>query len=73
MTPKEAIEAARQMLPIEYEGAVYTRITEIGICYNDKSEGQHFVKLLDKNGNSVVYASPQKCNVKGAKNEHTTV
>ena len=64
MTPKEANEAARQLLPVIFDGMEFARITQVGVSYNDKGEGHYFVQLLGKNGNSVVNVQPSRCEIK---------
>lgn len=63
MTIKEANEAARQLLPVIFNGMVFERITQVGISYNDKGEPRYFLQILEKNHSSVVYAEPRSCEV----------
>lgn len=64
MTPTEANEAARQLLPVIFDGMEFERITQVGIGYNDKGEPHYFLQILGKNHGSVVYVEPSRCIVK---------
>lgn len=64
MTLKEATEAARQLLPIIYNGIEYKRINEVGVHYNNKGEPDQFIQLVGTN--CVVVVEPAKCSVKTA-------
>ena len=61
MTLKEADEAAQKRLPVIHEGIEYTRITQTGYHYNKNGKRSGFVQLLDKNGRSLTYARPSRC------------
>lgn len=69
MTLKEADEAAQKCLPIIHKwpsqpDIEYRRIAEVGYSYDENGKRSDFVKLLDKNTNSVTYADPKHCTVK---------
>lgn len=63
MTLKEADEAARMFLPVDYNGITYRRITQIGYKYDSRYGRREYIQLLDRNENSVTDADPELCTV----------
>lgn len=61
MTPKEADEAARKQLPITFQNVRYLRISAAGYNYDEYGRRVPFVTLLDRNRNSTITVSPEKC------------
>lgn len=60
MNSKDIIEAAEQRKPVIYDGAVYPRILEYILWFDDAGERNYSVTLLDKNGATRVRASANK-------------
>lgn len=50
MNSKDIIEAAEQKKPVIYECAVYPRILEYILWFDDAGARNYSVTLLDKNG-----------------------
>lgn len=61
MTIKEANEAARQRLPVIFDGMEFERIIQVGIRYNENGKGRYFLQILDRTGNSTAYVEPSRC------------
>lgn len=64
MTSQEAMDAAKNMRQIHYDGMVFRRIVQFGLEFNENGEARYFVQLLGQNGNSVVLAPLHLCEVK---------
>lgn len=60
MNSKDIIEAAEQKKPVIYEGAVYPRILEYILWFDDAGVRNYSVTLLDKNGGTKVRAPANK-------------
>ncbi len=60
MDSKEIIEAAKQQLPVVYDGAVYKEILEYVLWFDRHRNKQRAVVLLDKNGNSTIRVPADK-------------
>ena len=71
MTLKEADEAAWKFLPVIHDGIEYKRITQTGYRYDERRGRIPFVQLQSKYGNSVTYADPALCKVKGFTEKQT--
>lgn len=54
MESQEIIEAAKQRLPVVYNGIVYKEILEYVLWFDSKRNKQRSVVLLDQNGHSTV-------------------
>ena len=67
MTLKEATEAAERCAPVTHNGIEYDRITEAGYHYDANRKRLPFVQLLDRCGQSVIYAHPSLCELKEEK------
>lgn len=59
MTLKEAINAARECVPIVHDGIRYVCISSVGWHFFSGKPSQ-FVELRDKNGRGVVIADPSR-------------
>lgn len=53
MSSKEIIDAAEQRKPVMYEGALYPRILEYILWFDNVGERKYSVTLLDKSGSRV--------------------
>lgn len=71
MTLKEADEAAQKRLPVLCDGIEYARIKQTGYNYGKDGKRIGFVQLLDRRGNSVTYAEPERCKLK--EDKHGTI
>lgn len=60
MNSKEIIEAGEQRKPVVYDGAVYQRITEYILWFDDAGARNYSVTLLDKNGGTKVRVPANK-------------
>ena len=63
MTMKEAKTAAEKLIPVEYDGVRYERISEVGIFFNWRGQRTDYLTLVK--GNTAVRVLPEK--VKEAK------
>ena len=61
MTLKEADAAAQRGQAVRYQGIKYKRIIQTGYNYDNQGRRSGFVLLLDKCGNSVTHANPDRC------------
>lgn len=68
MTNDETKKAWINKQPVTCNGIDYTKISALIYRLNDNGEMTLSVELLDKNGNCVVIASPQKVELKSERN-----
>lgn len=63
MNSKDIIEAAKQRKPVVYDGAVYLRILEYILWFDDAGAQNYSVILLDKNGGTKVRVPASKISI----------